>query len=134
MDGVTLTTLKEISNPKGNIFHAIKKSDKEFDGFGEAYFTTIDQNSIKGWKKHTKMTLNLIVISGEVEFILYDNNKFLSIKLSPRDNYKRLTVKPNLWVAFRGIDNENIVLNIANLEYNQEEAINIDLEKIIYEW
>ena len=51
MDGITLTPLKQIFNPKGNIFHALKKSDIGFNGFGEAYFSTINQNEIKGWKK-----------------------------------------------------------------------------------
>ncbi|MFW5625378.1 MAG: dTDP-4-dehydrorhamnose 3,5-epimerase, partial [Campylobacter hyointestinalis] len=67
MDGVILTPLKQIYNPKGNIFHAMKNSDIGYLGFGEAYFSTIDQNKIKGWKKHTKMTLNLIVPIGEIE-------------------------------------------------------------------
>jgi len=134
MDGVNLTSLKQIYNPNGDIFHLMKKSDNGFDGFGEAYFTTINQNSIKGWKKHTKMTLNLVVINGEVEFIIYDDNQFLSIKLSPKDNYQRLTIEPNLWVSFRGVGSDNIILNIANIEHNPDEAINIDLEEIEYEW
>ena len=134
MDGVNLTPLKQIYNPNGDIFHSMKKSDNGFDGFGEAYFTTINQNSIKGWKKHTKMTLNLVVINGEVEFIIYDDNQFLSIKLSPKDNYQRLTIEPNLWVSFRGLGSDNIILNIANIEHNPDEAINIDLEEIEYEW
>ena len=47
MDGVILTPLKQIYHPKGDIFHAMKKSDIGFDGFGEAYFSTINQNDIK---------------------------------------------------------------------------------------
>ena len=61
MDGVILTPLKQIYNSKGDIFHAMKKSDKGFNGFGEAYFSTILKGEIKGWKKHTRMTLNIIV-------------------------------------------------------------------------
>ena len=74
MDGVTLTPLKQIYNPKGNIFHAMKKNDDGFDGFGEAYFSTVRKDDIKGWKKHTKMTLNLIVPVGTIEFVVYDEN------------------------------------------------------------
>jgi len=74
VDGIILTPLKQIYNPKGDIFHAMKKSDKGFDGFGEAYFSTVHQSDIKGWKKHTKMTLNLVVARGEIEFVVYDKN------------------------------------------------------------
>ena len=136
MDGVILTPLKQIYNPKGDIFHAMKKSDIGYEGFGEAYFSTIKYNDKKGWKKHTKMTLNLIVPIGEIEFVIYDdkNNKFFNTKLSS-ENYQRLTIKPNLWVAFKGISNsQNILLNIASIEHDSIEALTKDLDEIVYEW
>lgn len=135
MDGVILTPLKQIYHPKGDIFHAMKKSDIGFDGFGEAYFSTINQNDIKGWKKHTKMTLNIIVPVGNIEFVVYDENskEFFSIKLS-HSNYQRLTVKSGLWVAFRGIGEYNMLLNLASIEHDPNEAINIGIEEIKYEW
>ncbi|MEN4044808.1 WxcM-like domain-containing protein [Sulfurimonas sp. NWX367] len=135
MDGVILTPLKQIYNPKGDIFHAMKKSDEGFDGFGEAYFSTIYLNDIKGWKKHTQMTLNLVVVVGEIEFVVYDeiNKEFFSVKLSQK-NYQRLTVKPNLWMAFKGLSKSSMLLNIASIEHNPDEAINLDINEINYEW
>ena len=135
MDGVTLTPLKQIFHPKGDIFHAMKKSDDGFEGFGEAYFSTIHKGDIKGWKKHTQMTLNLVVIVGEIEFVVYDDNSeaFFSVKLSS-SNYQRLTVKPNLWMAFRGVDDNNTLLNLASIEHNPSEAENLELESIVYAW
>ena len=135
MDGVVLTPLKQIYSPKGDIFHAMKKSDNGFDGFGEAYFTTVNRDDIKGWKKHTKMTLNLVVVAGEVEFIVYDefSKLFVTVKLS-KNNYQRLTIKPNLWMAFRGFDDYNMLLNLANIEHDLKEADNLELEAIKYEW
>ena len=114
MDGITLTPLKQIFNPKGNIFHALKKSDIGFNGFGEAYFSTINQNEIKGWKKHTKMILNIVVPFGEIAFVIYDENtkRFFNVKLSKR-NYQRLTVKAGLWLAFKGCSRKNMLLNLA---------------------
>lgn len=133
MDGVILTPLKQIFNPKGDVFHAMKKSDAGYEGFGEAYFSTVHPNDIKGWKKHLQMTLNLVVVSGEIEFVVYDGTDFFTTRLS-HDNYQRLTVKPGLWVAFRGIGEHNMLLNLANLEHDPKEAINIDLSEIHYEW
>ena len=135
MDGVILTPLKQIHNPKGDIFHAMKKSDDGYDGFGEAYFSTIHKDTIKGWKKHTKMTLNLIVPIGAIEFVVYDENtkKFFSVVLS-QENYQRLTVKAGLWMAFRGIEENSMLLNLASIEHNPEEAKNIELREIQYEW
>ena len=135
MDGVILTPLKQIHNPKGDVFHAMKKSDAGFDGFGEAYFSTIHKGDIKGWKKHTKMTLNLVVPIGKIEFVVYDENskEFFSVQLS-QDNYQRLTVKPNLWMAFRGVEENSMLLNLASIEHDPSEAINIELSEIKYEW
>lgn len=135
MDGVVLTPLKQIHNPKGDIFHAMKKSDEGFNGFGEAYFSTVNEDDVKGWKKHTKMTLNLVVPIGEVEFIVYDEIKkeFFSIKLS-QNNYQRLTVKPNLWMAFRGVGENNVLLNLASMEHDPSEAVTTDIGEITYEW
>lgn len=135
MDGVILTPLKQISNPKGDIFHGMKKSDNGYDGFGEAYFSTINKDDIKGWKQHTLMTLNLVVPVGEIEFVVYneDIKEFFNVKLS-QNNYQRLTVKPNLWMAFQGVGEYNMLLNLASIEHDPNEAVNIELSEINYEW
>ena len=113
----------------------MKKSDKGFDGFGEAHFSTINQDDIKGWKKHTQMTLNLIVPIGKIEFVVYDekSKEFFNVKLS-HDNYQRLTVISGLWMAFKGIGEYNMLLNLASIEHDPSEAVNIDLSEIEYEW
>ena len=48
MDGVLLTKEDIIKNEKGDIFHFIKSTDEGFEKFGECYFSTINQNEIKG--------------------------------------------------------------------------------------
>ena len=132
-DKIILTPLKKIYNSKGDIFHGMKKSDKGFSGFGEAYFSTVNNNEIKGWKKHTKMTLNLVVVTGEIEFVVYDGDDFFNVKLSKK-NYQRLTVKPNLWLAFRGLDNENMLLNLASIEHDPNESESMSLDSFNYNW
>ena len=133
MDGVTLTPLKQITHPKGDIFHAMKASDDGFFGFGEAYFSTVNQGEVKGWKKHTEMTLNLVVVTGEIKFVVYDDNSFYSVKLS-KNNYQRLTVESGLWLAFRGISVENMLLNLASIEHNTNESKNVDMCGFNYDW
>ena len=130
-----ITPLKQIYHPKGDIYHAMKKSDEGFYGFGEAYFSTITQGAIKGWKQHTQMVLNLIVPVGEIEFVVYDANtqEFFNIKLS-QNNYQRLTIQPGLWMAFRGIGIENMLLNLASIEHNPKEAKIKEFDEIAYEW
>ena len=135
MDGVILTPLKQIYHPKGDLFHGMKKSDNGYDGFGEAYFSTINKDDIKGWKTHKKMTLNLIVPVGKIKFVVYneETKEFFSVILS-QNNYQRLTVGPNLWMAFQGVGEYNMLLNLASIEHDPTEAISVDLSEIDYEW
>lgn len=134
IQGVKITELKIINNNKGNILHALKASEQSFVNFGEAYFTEINYEEIKGWKKHHKMILNFIVPIGNIEFFLIDKrknsnsfNKYFKIVIG-KSNYSRLTIPPNIWVAFKGLDNNNILLNIANIEHDINESENLNLD------
>ena len=142
IDGIITTPLKKIPHPKGNIFHCMKNIDNGYSGFGEAYFSTIKSGQIKGWNKHLKMTLNLIVPVGSVTFVVFDNRKrspskgyFQEVGLSSKD-YNRLTIEPGLWIAFKGgiFKKENLILNIANLVHDPTEIVRKDLKQFKYDW
>ena len=141
IEGVLLTPLKKIPHPQGDIFHAMKKSDPGFSAFGEAYFTEINFNEIKGWNRHHKMTLNLIVPVGKVFFVIYDDREqsktkgtFGDVEVSV-DAYQRLTVPPGLWLAFKGMYyGTNLILNLADLEHDPDEVEKRNLEKFPYNW
>lgn len=141
-EGVLLTPLKRIYHPKGDVFHGMKKSDDGFSGFGEAYFSTIHFGDIKPWKKHFEMTLNFVVPMGEVRFVIFDDrensitkNCFTDVVLG-ENNYQRLTIPPDVWVAFSGISSgTNLLLNLANLEHRPDEICRKDnLSDIMYKW
>ena len=134
MDGVKLHSLKIIPHPKGDILHGVKSSSEGFDKLGEAYFSNINYKEIKGWKKHKKMILNFVVPVGEVQFVVFNEMDYFTVNLSKK-NYQRLTIALNLWVAFKGVTKEtNLVLNLASIEHQPEEAISRSLEDIEYEW
>jgi dTDP-4-dehydrorhamnose 3,5-epimerase len=128
-----VTQLRIIEQSQGCIMHGMKDSDPGYIGFGEAYFSTVNHGSIKGWKLHRKMTLNLIVPKGKIRFVIHDANfdssgcdvrPLIDTVLGPH-NYFRLTVPPGLWVAFKGVTlGINLLLNIADIEHDPTEAIN----------
>jgi dTDP-4-dehydrorhamnose 3,5-epimerase len=101
----------------------------------------IIKNEIKGWKKHLKMTMNIIVPVGEVTFVLIDDrensnsvNNLFSVTLSP-SNYYRLTVPPGIWHAFKGHNHDlNMVLNVANMIHQPDEIIRANIDDIHFEW
>ena len=139
-DGVLCTPLKIIDHGKGSIFHGIKKGDEGYVGFGEAYFSEIKWGEVKGWNKHKKMTLNLIVPIGEVAFVIYNEregqfkNNYFNYTISST-NYFRLTIPPGLWIAFKGkFKDLNLVLNIADLEHDPQEIVKCDLNKFPFDF
>ena len=118
MGEVSLIPLQKITGDKGSVFHIIK--DPSFK-IKEVYVSTVDQNSVKGWKKHLKMTLNLVVIKGDVKFTIKKNSKTYQYVIGD-SNYCRLVVAPKCWVCFEGVGEENIIINCADLEHVPSET------------
>jgi dTDP-4-dehydrorhamnose 3,5-epimerase len=136
---IVITKLKVISGLGGHVMHAIKKTDNEFYGFGEAYFSYIQKGAIKGWKRHKEMTLNLTVPIGKIRFVLFDDRKGSNIKFQEviisKDNYCRLTVPPMIWMAFQSFsEGESLLLNIANIEHDPDEVERKNIEQIKFDW
>ena len=135
---IQLTELKKLPTPNGDVLHAFKQSESINFRFGEAYFSFINHNKIKAWKLHKQMTLNLIVPLGAVRFVfclrkIGQNDQFSEVEISS-NNYKRLTIPPNLWFGFKGLDKKNLVVNIASHEHDPDEVITSNLTDFNYKW
>ena len=136
---VLITNQKIINVSEGNVMHAVKSSDVGYIGFGEAYFSKINNGAIKAWKRHNKMTLNLIVPVGKVRFVLYDNRNSLKTEFQEviisNKNYCRLTIPPMIWFGFQGLyDNESLILNIADIEHDTNEVDKKSIDHIVFDW
>ena len=57
----------------------------------------------------------------------YDETKLKKFILG-EENYYRLTVPPGVWLAFMGMKNRNMLLNISDYPHNPEEASNASLD------
>ena len=137
LGGIVTTHLSKIPTDGGDVLHGIKKNEETYFGFGEAYFSNIKKGKIKGWKLHKEMTMNLIVPSGTVKFVFFDE-KFKSHQelTIGRINYCRVTVPPKIWFAFQGLDNKypNLVFNFANFQHDPNEVIRKEINEIFYNW
>ena len=136
---VLITKLDVIDTPGGSVMHAMKESSIGYSGFGEAYFSQVNKGAVKAWKRHKKMTLNLMVPLGEVRFVLFDDREMLSAQFQEiiisKNNYCRLTVPPMIWMGFQGLSNGNsMLLNIADIEHDPNEVDQKEIEKINYNW
>ena len=144
IDGVILTNLKQIKDERGAVYHVMKNDSETFYSFGEAYFSKINKNIVKGWKYHKEMKQNFCVPYGKLKLVLFDNRVdspskgvINEIILSDNENYMRVTIPENIWYSFKCLSNDYcLLLNIANIKYMENESLQMALNnKIIpYKW
>lgn len=136
---ILLTPLPRIETTGGDVLHAMKQSDAGYVGFGEAYFSWVSAGAVKAWKRHTRMTMNVVVPVGQVRFVfrLLDSagaDEFRVEEIGV-DRYARITVPPGIWFGFQGISTpQNLVLNIASIPHDPNEAERLALSDINYVW
>ena len=133
---ISLHPLRRIDLDEGNILHAIKKSDDGYVDFGEAYFSIINFNSVKAWKLHKSMTLNLVVPVGKVRFVFSDKkgDSFKEVEIG-EDNYERINVPPGIWFGFKGLHkSHSLIMNIADIEHDPEEVLRKSINEFKYTW
>ena len=130
INDVKITPLKIISDNRGKVMHMLRTDSAAFEKFGEIYFSTINNQSIKGWHLHKESALNYVCVKGKVKLVLHDDRRGSSTKgiyqeliLSP-ENYFLVTIPQNIWNGFKGMDDgESIIANCLTLPHNEKEMV-----------
>ena len=143
IDGVKIIKKKVISDDRGKILHMLKNNDKEFQKFGEIYFSYVYPKKIKAWHIHKKMTLNYVAAFGKIKLVLYDDReksstfgKTQEIFLS-NENHCLVIIPPLIWNGFTSADNNLAVLaNCSNIPHDKSEISRLDFNdpKFPYDW
>ena len=144
INGVKITRLKEIISDKGSVLHFLRNDDSDFISFGECYMSEINSDAIKGWKKHFEQTQNIAVPIGKIKFVLFDSrdnsatkNLINEIIIDRNDNYIRLTIPPNIYYAFKNLnETRSLIVNCPDIPHNplESEIIDIASNLIPYQW
>jgi dTDP-4-dehydrorhamnose 3,5-epimerase len=139
LDDILVTQLKCIETSGGDVMHAMKESDAGYAGFGEAYFSWVSEGVVKAWKRHTRMTMNVVVPVGQVQFVFCSIDtsgaKDFRVEEIGTDRYVRLTVPPGIWFGFQGLgENQNLVLNVASIPHDPNEVERLTHGDINYDW
>jgi dTDP-4-dehydrorhamnose 3,5-epimerase len=136
---ILVTPLRRFENVGGDVLHAMKQSDAGYAGYGEAYFSWVSSGAIKAWKRHTQMTMNVVVPVGQVRFVFRcvntDGADEFRVEHIGLNRYARITVPPGVWFGFKGLDaNQSLVLNIASIAHDANEVERLALTDINYDW
>ena len=143
INDIIISPLKILSDNRGKVMHMMRNDSKVFKSFGEVYFSTIYKDSIKAWHLHKENTLNYACVKGKVKLVLFDdrkesstNGEYQEIILTPQ-NYFLITIPPNIWNGFKGLDDdESIIANCLSSPHNENEMVREDPlnEKFKYDW
>ena len=133
---ILVTPLARIPTAGGDVLHVMKESDVGYARFGEAYFSWISAGAVKAWKRHTQMTMNLVVPVGQVRFVFHLNaSDEFRVEEIGSHRYSRLTVPPGIWFGFQGLDApQSLLLNIANIAHDPNEAERKSIAEIDFVW
>lgn len=133
---ILTTPLARIRTPGGDVLHAMKACDPGNAGFGEAYFSWVEAGAVKAWKRHTRMTMNLVVPVGMVRFVFCSSDReTFRVEEIGVDRYLRITVPPGICFGFKGIGQaQSLVLNIASIPHDPDEVERFTLSEIQFDW
>lgn len=141
MHNIIFTSLKKFSDPRGEVRRVMRGTDPGYFGFEEVYISTINENRIKGWKRHNEMTLNLVPVFGLIkvavaECVSAKKIQDYGIYELSIENYGRLTIPPGYWVAFRAVGQNSGLLNFANRPHNPDETdiVEYDESRLAVDW
>lgn len=134
-ESFNLIKLKNIINSKGKITKILNKKDSTFFSFEELYISEAKKGFIKAWKKHKLVCLNILVLSGSIKFVFFNEKtkKFKKITLSEFSN-KRLFIPKNIWFGFEGLKNKNLLLSLASNSSNHKELMRKKVKDFNYQW
>ena len=131
---IKIYNFKTIKNSKGNILKILSSKNKNFKKIKEVYFSYVKSGSIKAWKKHNKIYLNLLVIKGRVKFVFFDGKEnFKNILISENSN-KRIYIPSGIWFGFKGLNKKNLILSISSGIANEDEISRKNIKDIKYNW
>ena len=121
----------------------LRSDSIDFVSFGEIYFSTIFNKSIKAWHLHKKNILNYACISGEVKLVLFDDRsdskssgKYSEHILTPK-NFFLITIPPLIWNGFKSIESKpSIIANCTDIPHseNEIERKKFNDPSINYDW
>ncbi|PIQ82847.1 MAG: dTDP-4-dehydrorhamnose 3,5-epimerase [Candidatus Omnitrophica bacterium CG11_big_fil_rev_8_21_14_0_20_64_10] len=143
IEGVRIIPLKVIPDERGRVMHMLKATDPHFEKFGEIYFSSVYPGVVKGWHKHSRMTINYAVPVGMIKLALYDDRpdsrsrgEIQEVFLG-ESQYQLVQVPPFIWNGFKGMGTTPaIVANCATIPHDPDEIERLDPASgaIPYDW
>lgn len=147
IDGVEVRPLKIFPDERGSVMRMMRNDDPNFEKFGEIYFSSVNNHSVKAWHIHRSMVLNYAVVYGKIELVLYDQREMSPtsemvnvFRMDGYPDYKHyviVKIPPRVWNGFRSISGgTSIVANCSTEPPSPDEMGRIPPKDfhLYYDW
>ena len=144
IDGIVVLPLKQIEDERGAVLHMLRSDSPDFSRFGEIYFSVVNTDVIKAWKRHRAMTQHFAVPMGRIRLVLFDDRVVSSSKgrveeiiLGRPDRYYLICMPPMVWYGFKGISEMPALLaNCSDMPHdpNESQQLPVSNDYISYNW
>jgi len=143
IDGVVVSPRRVIPDERGKVIHMLKRTDPEFDHFGEIYFSAVNPGVVKGWHLHREMVIHYAVPVGLIKLVLFDDRVDsrtrgeLNEIYVGQDNHCLVKVPVGVWNGFMGCGTTpSLVANCASIPHDPDEIERLDphVNHIPYVW
>ena len=140
---VQVNPLRRIPDERGAVLHMMREDSPVFERFGEIYFSLVYPGVVKGWHRHSRMTLNYAVPIGMVKLVCYDDRPdsptsgvVQELNVGELD-YALVTIPPMIWNGFKGAGADPaLVANCATAPHDPDEIERLDPfdNSLPYDW
>lgn len=148
IEGVNLEPLAVIPAAGGPVLKMLSPASAllpDFSGgFGEIYFSMVEKDEIKAWKRHKLQTQLFAVPVGQIKIVLFDSRgdsptkgAIFETELGLPYNYKLLQIPPGIWYGFANIGEKTaLICNCANIPHDPREGERLprDSGEIPWKW
>jgi dTDP-4-dehydrorhamnose 3,5-epimerase len=138
-----VTPLRRIPDERGAVLHMLREDSPGFERFGEIYFSLVYPGVVKGWHRHSRMTLNYAVPTGMVKLVCWDDRAGSPTRGNVTElhvgelNYSLVCIPPMVWNGFKGEGSvPALVANCATHPHDPAEIDRMDpfTEDVPYDW
>ena len=142
IEGVKVKKLKEIVDERGRLMEILRVSQTGIQP-QQVYLTTANENMVKdqdNFHMHKKQTDFFCCIKGKIKLVLVDTRENSGTKGEINQfeigegNFCLITIPKRVLHAFKSLEDEAIIINSIDREYNREKPDEIRVKNEYYDW
>jgi len=145
IEGLLVQSLEVKADERGRLAELFRADVPGTPAFGQVHLTTLHPGVVKAWRRHSRRTDALAVVSGMVRLGLYDGREESPTSGELRQFFLgdhsplRVVVPPGVWFGLKGIGPaEALVVVLTDAPYDakdpDEERWDPDVNDIPFDW